>query len=322
MNLQFKEIFETKDLDACWAAIKAAKSFTLLGHKDPDRDAAFSCLAMAEVLKLLGKTNVQIIFPNKPYFKVQTTAAKVLHGKHNFVADLTIVFDSSTKDRIYFPAEFEKSTVINIDHHLGNSINGQYNFVDINACSAAEVLARLVFAWDEKIFTAELAQLLMIGILDDSIVFKTQQSGYTALSSALKLIEHGADFIKAKTIVAGYKTPETVRIWAYLMSCGELTGDGRLFVIKVSQIDLKKLNFDIDALEGLVNFVSNVINTDVVALIRETETEIKVSMRSKKTDVREIAAKFGGGGHKLAAGFARKEPLDEVVSQLIKSFKL
>jgi phosphoesterase RecJ-like protein len=319
MKNNFKEIFSSEDLTQCWLAIQSANSFALLGHRDPDRDTVFSCLAMAKLLHLLGKGNTQIIFPNKPVFRFHSPHAKVLIGKHELIPDMVLVFDASVKERVYFPAVFERGIVVNIDHHLGNTIRGSFNFVDINACSAAEVLARLVVAWNLNLLVPQLSQLLLIGILDDSITFRTSQTGQSALATALTLIEHGADFARAKKLVAGYKTPEMVKAWSSLIASGTIYAGGRLFVIAIDQKGLKDRKIKVNELEGLINFVAGVIRTDIVALVRETiPGAVKVSLRSKQSDVQVIANNFGGGGHKHAAGFTLQANVGEVTARLVE----
>lgn len=318
---KIQEVFSRSEAEQCWQAIKEAESFALLGHKDPDRDAIYSCLAMAEVLSGLGK-KIQIIFPNRPNFKITSPHAPVLAGRHAFIPDVVMVFDTGVRSRCYIPREFESQKIINIDHHMGNVIEGAFNFVDTGASSACEALARLMLIWGgEEIITPSVSQKLMVGILDDSIVFKTAQSGASALDTATKLIELGADFGKAKKLVASYRTPEMVKIWAGLISEGVFHEDKSLFVIGVDAKRAKDGGFKISNLEGLVNFVSNVINCDVVALVREVErNQIKGSLRSKARDVREVAGKLGGGGHKNAAGFSMPGTVDKVVQDLLKAF--
>lgn len=316
---KFKDFFDDIEVQACWKAIKNAKTFALLGHKDPDRDAVFSCLAMAEVLDGLGK-QVQIIFPNKTNFKIDSPTAPVLAGKHNFVPDVVMVFDTGVKSRCYLPEAFEGCLVINVDHHMANSINGKFNFVDTDASSACEVLARLIFKWDEGVLTPTVSHKLMIGVLDDSIVFKTTQSGVSALDTATKLIGFGADFKKAKKTVALHRTPDIVKGWAELISKGRNYPDKSLFVIAVDEQAARSCGLRVTNLEGLVNTVAELISCDVVALVREVgKGQVKGSLRSKSRDVMSVAGKLGGGGHKNAAGFTVAGTVDQAVEELLQA---
>ena len=60
----------------------------------------------------------------------------------------------------------------------------------------------------------------------------------------------------------------------------------------------------------------------VCAFIRASEDLCKVSLRSKDpVAVNEIAAKFGGAGHRNAAGFAWECDVDEFLPQLRKAIQ-
>ncbi len=310
----FKNPFSQENLTSFWDIVKQADSFALLGHKDPDRDTVFSCLAMSEVLGNLGK-KVQIIFPAKPNFQIKNQYGTVLYGKHNFVPDVVIFFDIACPERAYFPKDFESSKIVNIDHHFANSVPGDLNFVDPEASSACQVLAGILFEVDQAVITPSISQKLLIGLLDDSIIFKTSQSGPSSIWTSLKLIELGADFIKAKKVVSNYRPVQQVKTWARLISSGLFDHKKSLFLITV---DLT-MNLEASSLEGLTNFVSGIVDCDIIALLIEIpfSGEIKGSLRSKYTDVCALAQKFGGGGHKQASGFRHKGSLAQVTQDLI-----
>lgn len=312
-----KNFFSQTELEKCWNLINQARTFAILGHKDPDRDTVFSCLAMAEVLGRMGK-KIQIIFPEKPNFQIKTEYGIVLYGKHNFVPEIVMLFDIACPDRAYLPKEFESVEKINIDHHLTNSVSGLFNFVDPKASSACEVLARILFKVSGKeTVTPTIAQNLLIGLLDDSIIFKTSLSGPSSLDTALKLIECGADFAKAKKIVSGHRSVDQVKNWARLIAIGQYNHKKSLFLIAVDGT----MGFEVSSLEGLVNFVAGIIDCDIVALLIEIpfSDEVKGSMRSKYTDVCALAQKFGGGGHKCAAGFRKKGSISQISQELLDS---
>ncbi len=313
LNAFFPQI----ELEQLWNLINQAKTFALLGHKDPDRDTIFSCLAMAEVLGRLGK-KVEIIFPEKPNFKIKSEYGIILYGKHSFVPEVLMFFDIACPDRAYGPKAFETvEQIINIDHHISNSVPGKLNFVDPNASSACEVLARILFNVCKEAVVPTVAQNLLIGLLDDSIIFKTSQSSASSLETALKLIESGADFAKAKKIVSGHRSVDQVKNWARLISIGQHNHKKSLFLISVDQT----MGFEISSLEGLVNFISGIIDCDIIALLIEIPFtgEIKGSLRSKYSDVCALAQKFGGGGHKCAAGFRAKGTLSAITQELLEA---
>ena len=70
--------------------------------------------------------------------------------------------------------------------------------------------------------------------------------------------------------------------------------------------------------EGIIEYIRSLRNVEIVILFRELEDgATKVSMRSKRgLDVEQVAAMFGGGGHKAAAGCTISEPMGKAMEMV------
>ena len=85
----------------------------------------------------------------------------------------------------------------------------------------------------------------------------------------------------------------------------------------ITQKDLKKFGLDLSSLIGFNDFLSEISEIDITILFYEIEPgKTKVSLRSKEKDVNLIASKFGGGGHKNAAGILSDKPLKNLMSEI------
>ena len=76
--------------------------------------------------------------------------------------------------------------------------------------------------------------------------------------------------------------------------------------------------------EGIVNFGIDVTGVKMTFLCRETAAgDIRVSLRAlAPCNVAKVAARFGGGGHALAAGCTlRDTSLEEAARQLLAAMK-
>jgi len=79
--------------------------------------------------------------------------------------------------------------------------------------------------------------------------------------------------------------------------------------------------------EGIVNYLIGIEEVEVAVFFRELEADpahgsaagqFRLSLRSKgKVDVAEVAARFGGGGHRDASGCTVEGPLETAVSRLM-----
>jgi phosphoesterase RecJ-like protein len=88
--------------------------------------------------------------------------------------------------------------------------------------------------------------------------------------------------------------------------------DGRVIVSTVRLADIKETAATPHDTEDLINLTLAVKGTEVAAiLIEQTDGRIKVSFRSRSgVDASALAARFGGGGHKAAAGTILPGPFD------------
>jgi phosphoesterase RecJ-like protein len=71
--------------------------------------------------------------------------------------------------------------------------------------------------------------------------------------------------------------------------------------------------------EGFVDYPASVDSIELCALFRELEElEIRVSLRSRSEhDVAKLAERYGGGGHRKAAGLTIRGSLEEAKSTII-----
>jgi phosphoesterase RecJ-like protein len=70
-----------------------------------------------------------------------------------------------------------------------------------------------------------------------------------------------------------------------------------------------------------IDQLRTVSGVDVVAHLRQVPQGSKGSLRSETVDVGEIARRFGGGGHRLAAGYTTQRPPQEAKEELLNILK-
>jgi phosphoesterase RecJ-like protein len=298
--------------------IKKAKKITLLGHFRPDGDVISACAAMSYILNIMGK-KVETIYPNKPEFILKRNPKNLLINKHKQIPDLLVTLDTANYKRCYFPKKFEKIPIINIDHHVSNSIKGTLNIIDIKASSTCEILFTIFQTWEKKYINKFVAECLLCGILADSQVFHTQATTPKTLRITAKLMDHGANLYKIKNELTTNKDPKIVKLWGTILSKIKVTKNGKACWAKVTQKDLEKHKLKLSSLIGFNNFLSQITGVDITLLLYQTkDKKTKVSLRSKKSNVDRLASKFGGGGHKNAAGILSEIPINTLEKQIIK----
>jgi phosphoesterase RecJ-like protein len=164
----------------------------------------------------------------------------------------------------------------------------------------------------------EIAKSLYIGIIHDTGVLQYSNTSPKTLQTVAKLLEFEFDFPKI--------IDETFYEKTYLQTqiLGRALLESILFLEKrcvVSAVDLKNMDFyqvNSKDLDGIVNQLRMIKGVDCAVFMYETANmEYKVSMRSnEKVNVSEIAAYFGGGGHKRAAGCTMVGTFHDVINNL------
>jgi phosphoesterase RecJ-like protein len=318
------DLLKSQAVFDAWKLIQQVKTITLLTHAHPDGDGISACAALEHILHKCNK-QVETIYPCPPEFDVKRQPKNLLINTHKQIPDLIIMCDTATYDRAYYPEVFKKIPLINIDHHISNTITGAYNFVDTNHSSTCEGLFLILHAVTSvasNLIDTHVTECLLSGILYDSLIFQTQSTTPQTLRIAAHLIEHGADLYALKTELIANKNPRIVSLWGKVMSSVQIVQSGKAVFAKITQKDLKDFKVTLTSLVGFHNFLSQVSTVDVTILFYETESgQTKVSLRSKATDVNKLAAHFGGGGHKNAAGFYSDLPIKDVVTKVIEALE-
>ena len=312
-------VLNTNDMHAAYTTIQNATSITLLTHTRPDGDAIGSCAALSTFLKKLGK-QVETIYPDKPEF-AYTRKPEPLHiATHTTTPDLIISCDSATLDRLYYPDAFKTIPLINIDHHISNSIPGTYNFVHGSAASACEIVYHLLHTWNAELIDSNIAECLLFGIMADTQIFKTPLTNADTLRISADLIDQGADLSKVKTELLSNKNPQIITLWGTILNRIEISKNNTAVWTYILQSDLAAHNLTLTSIVGFNNFLSQISDIDTTLLFYELDNkQTKVSLRSKERDINALAQNFGGGGHKNAAGILSDTPLKQLMEEITKT---
>lgn len=291
------------------AAIRAHDAFLLTSHARPDGDAIGSQLAMAFALDALGK-RVRLVnhdpvpapyrgFPGAGRIEV-APAVPALPGLSP-AAEATIVMECSDLGRPEV-AGLERPTIINIDHHIGNTMYGTVNWFDASAASCAEMVADVIDALGVA-WTRDIAAHLYLGIATDTGGFRHGLISERTFRTCARIAATGVTPADLSREIFDSFSIGRIRLTGAILNAMELHHGGRLAVLYYDDDVLAACGATTDDTDGLVNLPLGAKDVLAVALVRkQTETQYRVSMRSKgAVNVREVAVTHGGGGHVNAA---------------------
>ena len=286
-----------------------ARRIILVAHKNPDGDAIGSALAMHNILRSQGKETVPICIDSIP--QEFSFLPRVEEFKQDIESsfDLTIGVDCASLDMVAFE---NLNIIVNIDHHPTNNSYGSINIIEPELSSTAEVLYNLFIklGW---VVDKNVATSLLTGIFTDTGSFQYPSTSPRTLEIAADLMNKGAYLPKIVQYTYQTKSLPTLRAWGKALSKVEINKFLEMAVSAISFEDLKKINAKLEDLSGVVSIINTVPGIKVALLLTQIdESHVKGSLRSTQSagvDVAKMAEQFGGGGHKLAAGFTVKGKL-------------
>ncbi len=291
----------------------------IISHIRPDGDAIGSLIGLGLALQKAGKTPCLVLEDGLPAKYRFINGHKLIVKKPVDDADLTIVLDCSDNRRIG-DSFINLHADINIDHHKTNENFGDINFVLPDYPATTAILAEFLPIWGFPLDQDSSSALLM-GILTDTIGFRTSNVTPATLRQAATLMELGADLPDIYTNALVSQSFPASLIWGAALS--RLVREDGLVWTVITLDDRKKAGYAGLDDADLTNVLSAIEGSDVSIVFNEQKSgKVKVSWRSNAPyDVSRIAQQFGGGGHAPASGAEIEGTLDEVENTVLAKTK-
>ena len=309
--------------DAAIEKMRAGENFIVTAHVNPEGDALGSLLGLTLALRLAGKTVTACMEDTVPdilkFLPGSGTLVDKLDGGDAF--DATFAVDCGQKDRLAASLDncAKIGTLINIDHHGTNDKFGDINVVEPEASSAGEMVYDFLKAAGLEI-NKDIATCLYVAISTDTGSFRYSSSKPETFRKAGELVALGADPWDVASRVYENHPEKKLKLFSKVLGTLEVfsCGSFNVAMLYVTLEMFESVGADKDLSEGFVNYARGVTGVQVGLMFRESGPgEFKISMRSRGLiDVAEIAQRFGGGGHKNAAGCKISGELEEVRERL------
>lgn len=309
------------DAAAIAAALRDRQSFILTSHARPDGDAIGSQLALAFALRAIGKT-VRLVDRDPvptPYRDFPGVADIELSDTVSGAGDAVVTLECSDLERPGI-AGLGQYFVINIDHHLGNEMFGEVNWFDGSAASCTEMVADVIDELGVE-WSRDIATHLYLGVVTDTGGFRHGPISARTFELARRVAETGIDLTELSRRIFDSFSLGRVKLTGALLSRMALRHDNRLAVLQFDDAMLEACGATNDDTEGLVNLPLGAEEVRAVALFKpQADGTCRISLRSKDdVDVREVAARWKGGGHKNAAGVTVDGPIDTVREEILRA---
>lgn len=312
-----------KELQEIIDAIAKAKTIAIVTHVGPDGDAAGSTLALSLLLQQIGKDA-------HGYLRKSDVGAPSIMQAFNTLKeleeapenpDLLICLDCATSARINAPIYKERLNSLNvavIDHHISNEGYGNYTYIIPDASSTGELVWRLAkkAGWQ---LNEKIAEALWVAVVTDT-------NRFTYSSTTPETLEFGADLLR-NGVKQDYLNDElfsrsnlqVLRISAIAYNTLETWFDGKVATIHLDAQDYISTGCKKADTENFSDIPRAVRGANLAIFFYRSKLDedvIHLSIRSRKPlKASDLAVKFGGGGHELAAGATVKGTMEEVMQK-------
>lgn len=303
--------------------IECASSVALACHLGPDGDALGSMLALHHLCRAHGKPSVAswpapfTVAPHYRYLPGLELATPP--GAFPVAPEVMLTFDCGSLGRLGELAHAAKAAgeLVVVDHHESNERFGSVNVVDTQAAATAVVVRRLAerLGWP---LTRDAAICLYTGLVTDTGRFQYANTTPEVFSLAEELAAFDLPIEEMTRQLFEQHRFTYLQMMGACLARAQLDPELRFVATWVTNFDLDGFDVTIDETEGLIDMVRRTAEAEVACVCKETPDGIRVSLRSvsSEVDVSAVAARFGGGGHRFAAGFTAPYPVTDVVAEV------
>jgi len=313
--------------------IQECSHFVLVTHVRPDGDALGSLLGLSEILKSLDKK--VLCYLDEPvshiwdFFPKLNQVSTRFSRLQQYVADAgndiaVISLDCGSADRLGRNRDelLAISPFLVIDHHLGHQEYGDTLWLEPECSSTGEMVYGLAMELGVRI-SYTCAYDLYVAIFTDTGSFQYDSTTPVTMRIAADLLAMGVKPADVASKVYDNYSLQRLRLLKKVLATLQVYESQQLAVIQVTRKMFEETGASEDDIEGFINYPRSLSSVQVAVFLKEgKDNMISVSLRAKGTcDVARVAASFGGGGHRNAAGCRFESSMGQARKQMLASLR-
>ena len=293
-------------------------NYVILTHVRPDGDTVGSAAALCLGLRQLDKTAHVLknpgVTPRYAWLHEGLTTEEV-HAQ-----DTVVSTDVASPGML--PEEFQyllPRVALRMDHHGSATSFSDLELVDPDSASCAEVV------WDVLEILGvrpqgNILDAVYVGLSTDTGCFRFANTTAHTFHVAEVCARGGARVYELNQALFETNTLGKLKMQAWIVENLRLLSGGTMAICAIPKTVEEALGVSSDDMDNISNFPRTVAGVNIAATIREAENgKVKLSVRAVPGyDATVIAERFGGGGHKGAAGGTMEMTLDQAVSAVEK----
>ena len=293
----------------------ARDRFVILTHRRPDGDTIGSAAALCMGLRQLGKTAHVLV--NAEITPKYTHLLEGLTKVEAWAGDTVISVDVAAFSML--PEPFKKYFIsLRIDHHENRETFSDNELVDPSAAACGDIIFDILQHMQVQP-DAPLANALYTAVSTDTGCFRYANTTAHSYQVAAACAAAGGDIFAINQALFDTNSLARLRVQGYLVENARFLQDGRVAICPLPRSVEQAFGANEDDLENISGFPRSIEGVRLAVTLREEANgRIKISARAVPgCDASALCAKFGGGGHKGAAGASMDCSMDEAVTKII-----
>lgn len=291
--------------------LSARDNFVILTHIRPDGDTIGSAAALCLGLRQLGKT--AHVLENKGISQHFLWLHEGLTTQEVKESDTVVSVDVASPGMLH--EDFQKylgRIVLRIDHHGSATSFTDVELVDAASASCAEVVYDVLTLMGVTM-DAKIAEAIYVGASTDTGCFRYANTSAHTFETAAACARGGANIYQLNQDLFETNTLARLRMQGWIVDNMKMLRGGKMCVCAIPRATEQAMGVTGDDMDNISSFPRTVAGVCMAATLREAENgDVKLSVRAiPGYDATKITVRFGGGGHKGAAGATVKMPLAE-----------
>jgi len=288
--------------------------YAILTHRRPDGDTLGSSAALCRILRNMGKTAHLLknheITDRFAWLHEGLTKDEAAEG------DTLVTVDVASPQML--PAAFGKyleNIRLRIDHHASANSFTENELVDPGMGACAEIIFDLLQALQQE-FDPAIADAIYVGTSTDTGCFRFANTTPHTFLTAAACAAAGARVYPLNQELFETNSLGRLKIQSWIVEHMDIFADGKLAVVAIPKATETEIGVTEDDMDNISSFPRSISGVQMAATLRETkEGDVKLSVRAVPgQDATVVTGKFGGGGHKGAAGATLKMSLEEAAA--------
>ncbi len=291
--------------------------FAIVTHRRPDGDTLGSAAALCRGLRSIGKSAHILYNP-----EVTVKYAHLIEGISKPAAqpgDVIISVDVASPGML--PEAFAHllgHIDLRIDHHRSSESFTDFELVDPQAAACGQIIYDIMSEMGVHLDTP-MANALYTAISTDTGCFRYANTQSHTFEVAAACAAVSKDLPVLNQVLFETNSLKRLKLQGWIVENLRFLADGKIAICALPLAVEKAMELTEDDMENISGFPRSIEGVKIAATLRQQEDGmVKLSVRAlPEYDASAVCARFGGGGHRGAAGASMDMTMEEAVEAVI-----